>query len=115
MGDPNRDSDIGRIVYAFRQWRGEPVPDWWDPTKDGEWTYKDLPGFCKAVGHSEIAKHAFVLSPGRYVGAEEREDDSEPLNEKFPRLLAELEECFAESVQLTEEIHKTIGRLTLED
>ncbi|MCK4873618.1 MAG: SAM-dependent DNA methyltransferase [Phycisphaerales bacterium] len=101
MGDPKHDSDIGRIVYAFRQWRGEPKPEWWDTSGDGEWTYRDIPGFCKAASLKEIKKHGFVLTPGRYVGAEEQEDDGEPFTEKYPRLLAELEECFAEGERLT--------------
>ena len=48
MGDPNFDSDLGRIVYAFRQWRGEPAPDWWGEVQHGKWEYRDIPGFCKA-------------------------------------------------------------------
>jgi type I restriction enzyme M protein len=48
MGDPKPDSDIGRIVYAFRQWRGEPAPDWWDEAQHGKWEYRDISGFCKA-------------------------------------------------------------------
>ncbi|CAJ9640430.1 type I restriction system adenine methylase [Burkholderia pseudomallei] len=100
VGDPKRDTDIGRIVYAFRQWRGEPKPDWWDEETHGDWVYRDIPGFCKATNIDEIKKHDFVLTPGRYVGAEELEDDGEPFTEKYPRLLAELEQCFEESQRL---------------
>ena len=100
MGDPMPDSDIGRIVYAFRQWRGEPAPDWWDEEEHGEWAYRDAPGFCKAETIESIGKHGFVLTPGRYVGAEEQEDDGEPFVEKYPRLLAELEACFGEGERL---------------
>lgn len=99
-GDPLPDSDIGRIVYAFRQWRGEPAPKWWDAKKHGEWSYRDIPGFCKAATLADIAKHGFILTPGLHVGAEELEDDGEPFVEKFPRLLAELEERFTESERL---------------
>lgn len=100
-GDPNHDSDIGRIVYAFRQWRGEPAPTWWDETEYGEWVYRDIPGFCKAETIEGIEKQGFVLTPGRYVGAEARKDDEEPFTEKYPRLLAELEEFFVEGERLT--------------
>jgi len=105
MGDPNVDSDIGRIVYAFRQWRGEPAPDWWDEASvaeggHGNWEYRDIPGFCKAETIAGIGKHGFVLTPGRYVDAEPQEDDGEPFEEKYPRLLAELEECFGEGERL---------------
>lgn len=101
MGDPKPDSDIGRIVYAFRQWRGEPAPDWWDETQHGAWTYRDIPGFCRAETIEGIGKHGFVLTPGRYVGAEEEDNYGEPFTEKYPRLLAELEECFEEVARLT--------------
>lgn len=100
LGDPNVDSDIGRIVYAFRQWRGEPAPDWWDEAEHGEWEYRDIPGFCKSETIEGMGKHGFVLTPGRYVGAEAQEDDGEPFAEKYPRLLAELEECFVEGERL---------------
>jgi type I restriction enzyme M protein len=100
LGDPNADSDIGRTVDAFRQWRGEPVPEWWNAAEHGEWSYRDIPGFCKSETIEGIGKHGFVLTPGRYVGAEAQEDDGEPFAEKYPRLLAELEECFAEGERL---------------
>ena len=100
MGDPNFDSDLGRIVYAFRQWRGEPAPAWWDEEQHGGWYYENLAGFCKAETITGIGKHGFVLTPGRYVGAEEQVDDGEPFAEKYPRLLAELEACFGEGERL---------------
>ncbi|HVT11378.1 MAG TPA: class I SAM-dependent DNA methyltransferase [Fimbriimonadaceae bacterium] len=98
--DPLPASDIGRIVYAYRMWRGEPAPDWWNPAKHGDWAYADRLGFCKAVKTGEIAKHGYVLTPGRYVGSEEIEDDGEPFAEKYPRLLAELEACLTEGERL---------------
>jgi len=101
-GDLPPASDIGRIVFAFRQWRGEPAPAWWNADEHGEWAYRDLPGFCKSARTEDIAKHGFVLTPGRYVGTEALEDDGEPFEEKYPRLLAELEDCFAEGEQLTQ-------------
>jgi type I restriction enzyme M protein len=110
-GDPKPDSDIGRIVYAFRQWRGEPEPEWWDEAKYGAWTYRDIPGFCKAVSVEEIKKHGFVLTPGRYVGAKEQEDEDEPFTEKYPRLLAELEECFGEGERLKAVVREKLGGL----
>ena len=100
MGDPNFDSDLGRIVYAFRQWRGEPAPAWWDEAEHGGWHYEDQAGFCKAETIAGIGKHGFVLTPGRYVGAEAQVDDGELFAEKYPRLLAELEVCFGEGERL---------------
>lgn len=109
LGDPNPDSDLGRIVYAFRQWRGEPAPAWWNEAEHGAWAYRDLPGFCKSETIKGIGKHGFVLTPGRYVGAEEQEDDGEPFAEKYPRLLAELEECFAEGERLIGVVRDQLG------
>ena len=100
MRDPKPDSDIGRIVYAFRQWRGEPAPAWWNEVQHGAWAYRDIPGFCKSETTAGIGKHGFVLTPGRYVGAEAPEDDGEPFAQKYPRLLAELEASFAEGERL---------------
>jgi type I restriction enzyme M protein len=111
MGDPNFDSDLGRIVYAFRQWRGEPAPEWWDETRHGAWSYSDRPGFCKAETIDGISKHGFVLTPGRYVGAEEQEDNKEPFTETYPRLLAQLEDCFGESERLMTVVRDQLGRL----
>ena len=104
-------SDIGRIVYAFRQWRGEPSPDWWRTEQHGEWAYRDVPGFCTAATKEDIAKHGFVLTPGRFVGTEEEEDDGEPFAEKYARLLAELEEHFAESERFTTVIRTNLKRV----
>jgi type I restriction enzyme M protein len=101
MGDPRHDSDLGRIIYAFRRWRGEPAPDWWDEKQHGAWAYRDVPGFCKREAIEGIKKHGFVLTPGRYVGAEEQEDDGEPFVEKYPRLLAELGDTLIESERLS--------------
>ena len=111
LGDPNHDSDIGRIVYAFRQWRGEPAPAWWNETEHGEWTYRDNPGFCKAETIEGIKKQGFVLTPGRYVGVEEQEDDGEPFTEKYPRLLADMEESFAEGERLTAVVRDCLARI----
>jgi len=84
------DSDIGRIVRTYHAWRGE--------ADAGD--YEDIPGFCKSAALDDIKKHGYVLTPGRYVGAAEVEDDGEPFDEKMQRLTAELQECFSESDQL---------------
>ncbi len=59
-----------------------------------------IPGFRKSATTAEIAAHGRVLTPGRYVGAEEVADDDGPFEEKMPRLVAELESEFAESAKL---------------
>jgi len=60
-----------------------------------------IPGFAQSATIEEIAKHGHVLTPGRYVGAEDIEDDAEPFAEKYPRLVAEVEACFTENERLT--------------
>jgi type I restriction enzyme M protein len=112
MGDPLPTSDIGRIVYAFRQWRGEPAPDWWNKKEHGEWKFTPIPGFAKPATIEEIAKHGHVLTPGRYVGAEDIEEDAEPFAEKYPRLVAEVEECLAEGERLAAVIRSLLREIS---
>lgn len=108
-GDPAFDSDIGRIVYTFRRWRGEPPPDWWDEARHGPWVYGDIPGFCSGATIEDIARQGFVLSPGRYVGAEDANEDAEPFSDKYPRLVRELDACLAESERMTGVVRSLIG------
>jgi type I restriction enzyme M protein len=73
--------------------------------------YEDVPGFCKSATTKEIAGHGYVLTPGRYVGAEEAEDDGEPFEEKMTRFTAELHAQFAESAKLENAIEANLRRL----
>jgi len=68
-------------------------------------------GFCKSATTAEIAARGHVLTPGRYVGAEELEDDGEPFEEKMPRLVAELHAQFAESTKLEQAIKASMEGL----
>ena len=69
------------------------------------------PGFCKAATRAEIASHGNVLTPGRYVGAEDVEDDGEPFEAKMGRLVATLDEQFAESARLEAVIRSNLASL----
>lgn len=60
---------------------------------------------------AEIRQHDHILTPGRYVGFPEPEEDDEPFAEKFGRLQAELEEQFAEGRKLEEEIRRNLEGL----
>jgi len=62
----------------------------------------------------EIQKHDYALTPGRYVRAEEGEDDDEALADKVRRLTAQLDEQFTESARLEAEIRKNMQRLGFE-
>jgi type I restriction enzyme M protein len=104
------DADLEKITSTYHLWRGDPHPTSGHPLPLGEGRgegnpaqcakYEDVPGFCKSATTQEIASHGWVLTPGRYVGAEEVEDDGDPFEEKMPRLVAELHAQFAESAKL---------------
>ena len=85
------DADIEKITRAYHAWRGE----------GDAGTYQDVPGFCKAASLEEIKSHGYVLTPGRYVGAADVEDDDVPFTERFAALNATLETQFAEADRLT--------------
>ncbi len=117
------DADLDRIVQTYHFWREDrdSLVDELDaiggmlgaidpsatngetPCENFE-PYRDIAGFCKSATTAEIAAHGNVLTPGRYVGAEEVEDDGEPFEEKMPRLVAELHAQFAESAKLEQAI-----------
>ena len=77
-------------------------------------TLEDVKGFCAVATTEEIAKQDYILTPGRYVGIEEQEDDGEPFEEKMARLTGELSELFAKSHELEEEIRKKLGAIGYE-
>ncbi|TRX03019.1 type I restriction-modification system subunit M [Candidatus Methylobacter oryzae] len=93
--------DIAKIAETFHAWqRGS--------------GYQDQPGFCFSAELKDVQKHDFVLTPGRYVGAAEQEDDGEPFAEKMARLTAQLKTQFAESDRLEAEIKKNLAGLGYE-
>ncbi len=99
------EEDLNRIVATYHQWRTDLGVLLEEAEKRGITLelappYADEPGFCKSVPVAEIASHGYVLTPGRYVGAEDVEEDGEPFEEKMPRLVAELNAQFAESAKL---------------
>ncbi|KEA61857.1 Type I restriction-modification system, DNA-methyltransferase subunit M [Marinobacterium lacunae] len=93
--------DIRRVADTFHAWR----------TGEG---YEDVAGYCAAVDFLQIEKHDFVLTPGRYVGAPDQEDDGEPFADKMTRLTEQLREQFAESDRLEAEIKRNLGALGYE-
>lgn len=90
--------DIKKVADTFHAWQlGE--------------GYEDVAGFCYSASMDDIRKHEHVLTPGRYVGAEEQEDDGEVFADKMARLTAQLAEQFAESAKLEGEIKKNLAGL----
>ncbi len=93
------EEDIARIARTYHAWRGEP----------GAGDYEDVPGFCKAAKLDEIRAHHHVLTPGRYVGAADAEDDGVLFEERFAALQEKLERQFAEADQLTATIRAKLA------
>jgi type I restriction enzyme M protein len=93
--------DIQKIAGTYHAWRGQPdLPE-----------YQDEAGFCKAATIEEIRDNNHILTPGRYVGIPEREEDDEPFEEKMQRLTDQLYAQFAESQRLEREIRKNLEEL----
>ena len=79
-----------------------------------EGTLEDEKGFCAVVTTQDIAKQDYILTPGRYVGIEEQEDDGEPFEEKMGRLTSELSELFTKSHELEAQIKARLGAIGYE-
>ncbi|MFH0922344.1 MAG: class I SAM-dependent DNA methyltransferase [Fibrobacterota bacterium] len=95
------DKDVAKIAGTYHAWRGN----------KGAAEYNDIPGFCKTEKLDKISEHGFVLTPGRYVGAEEIEDDAEPFADKMKRLTATLREQQAEAKKLDAAINSNLEEL----
>lgn len=93
------DEEVRKITYTYHAWRGE----------DGK--YEDIKGFCKSASFDEIKKHGYILTPGRYVGVEEVEEDDEEFEEKMKRLTSELSGQMKKSKELDEEIKGNLKKL----
>ena len=109
--DPLPSSDIGKIIYTYRQWRGEPSPAWWDAKKYGEWKYEDKLGYAGSKTIDDIERHDFALTPGRYVGTKQNADEYGPFTEVFPALMADIEELFAESETATALVREQLAKV----
>jgi len=92
------DDQIAEVGRTYHAWRGE---------KDAG-KYEDQAGFCKSATLKEIEAHGHALTPGRYVGAEEIEDDGVPFEEKMAELSAELYEQMAEAEELDAAIRQNL-------
>lgn len=100
--------DLEKITKALHSWQidlpqgdvdmGDGTIALVDP--DSSWLYMDEPGFCKSATLEEIAKHDFVLTPGRYVGADAAEEDDEPFTKKLARLGSTLREQMVDARRL---------------
>jgi type I restriction enzyme M protein len=97
--------DILKIADTYHAWLG-------DKTENPEYgEYKDIAGFCKSVTLEELENKEFVLTPGRYVGLEDEEDDGIPFEEKMSDLTSKLAKKMAEGNLLDEEIKKNLEKI----
>ncbi|MBQ9874484.1 MAG: type I restriction-modification system subunit M [Thermoguttaceae bacterium] len=94
------DSDVQKLADTFEAFQNGNL--------------ENVKGFCAVASLADIAKQDYILTPGRYVGVEEREDDGEPFEEKMTRLTSELSELFAKSRELEEQIRKNLGAIGYE-
>ncbi|MFH7819160.1 class I SAM-dependent DNA methyltransferase [Neobacillus thermocopriae] len=93
--------DIRKIADTYINWQNNE-------------NYEDVQGFCKSATIEEIQEQDYILTPGRYVGIEDEEDDGEPFEEKMERLTTSLAEQFKKSRELEEEIRKQLGGIGFE-
>lgn len=99
------EDDINRFASKYHDWRAEEIPG--VVLKP----YENVPGFCRSVSLDEIEAHGFVLTPGRYVGVEELEEDDEPFDQKVKRLSCELKEQLEQSAELGQVIAGVLDEL----
>ena len=92
------EEDIRTLETTYQNWRHG---------KD----YEDIKGFCKEATLTEISEQDYILTPGRYVGIAEQEEDGEPFEEKMERLTTELYGLFEESHALEDEICKKLAAI----
>ncbi|MFX0199059.1 MAG: N-6 DNA methylase [Candidatus Hodarchaeota archaeon] len=92
------DEELEKIAAVYRQYKRKSKPD-------------DVPGFCRVATIEEIREHNYALTPGRYVGAEELEEDDEPFEERFPRLVNRLEKQFEKAAAIQNEIRVNLKEI----
>ena len=97
------EDDTRRIAQAYHRWRGTEFNEGGD--------YADEPGFCYSASLADVEKHSFVLTPGRYVGAEAVDEDDEAFNDRMERLTAQLAEQMAKGAELDAVIREKLGAL----
>ena len=93
--------DIAKIRDTYHNWR------------KGE-DYQNVKGFCKSAAIEKILKHDYVLTPGRYVGIEDEEDDGIPFEVKMAELTANLKEQMEKEEELNQEIVKQLAKIGIE-
>jgi type I restriction enzyme M protein len=94
------EEDMKQIYDTYHSWR-----------KGSD--YEDVKGFCKSADREEIAKHGHVLTPGRYVGVADEEDDGIPFEDKMAELTKILAEQMNKETELNDEIKTQLAKVGL--
>jgi type I restriction enzyme M protein len=94
--------EVERIATVYREYRHKGIP-------------AEVSGFCKVASLDDVRAYKYALTPGRYVGAEEAEEDDEAFEEKIKRLVGQLGKEMAESARLDEEIRRNLTEIGLEE
>jgi type I restriction enzyme M protein len=103
--------DIQQIASTYHNWRNDPSRH---SREGGNPEYKDIAGFCKSVPIERVKELDYVLTPGRYVGLVNEEDDFD-FNERFTTLKAEFEDQLKEEAKLNKAIIKNLKRIQLDE
>lgn len=105
--------DIEKVAETYHSWLKEEKI----PSSEGQGVgspYQDIKGFCKSATLQDIAKHKYVLTPGRYVGIPDEEDDGIPYEEKMETLTVQLREQMAQAEALDKEIKEQLAKIGVE-
>ena len=99
--------DVAQISDTYHAWRGQ------SDAIERRGEYEDVSGFCYSANLEDIKTHGYVLTPGRFVGAEDELDDGVPFEEKFETLKARLADQFEESKRLERQIHTKLLKVNI--
>ncbi|MFD4599878.1 type I restriction-modification system subunit M [Streptomyces sp. NPDC058464] len=100
------ETDLKRITDAYHAWRGTAS------AREAGLTYEDVPGFCYSAAREKVREQGYVLTPGRYVGAvEAEEEDAEAVAERINKLTDELYELFGKSAEVEKTVRAQLGRV----
>ncbi len=96
------EEEIQQIAQTYHRWRG---------TQWGQGEYADVPGYCKSVSLTDIEQHSYALTPGRYVGATDVEDDDEAFEEQMAKLTGDLSALLTRGSKLEEDVRVQMARV----
>jgi len=110
--------DAGELGYmedrthkAFKPEHIDQVADTYHEWRTRESKYKNIKGFCKSATLEDIQKHKYILTPGRYVGIPDEEDDGIPFQKKMLELKKTLSRNIEQGKQLDKELNKQLAKI----